>query len=214
MRKRKYTALVDMHIDNSVACVRNVDDVMPMATIHNIVATVRIVSSVSPVNLQYLAQILPNSYYNRQRFAAITIRLARPNCTALLFSSGKLVLTGCSSWNECNYASMNVVNLLRAYVPDVDFLLVENCIQNIVAHVSIPLRDGCKLDLSRLYEMYGVQCTYQPQLFPGLIFRPESSPVVLICFYSGNVVVTGGKSVDDIEQGWKRLWPLMKTFVV
>ena len=28
----------------------------------------------------------------------------------------------------------------------------------------------------------------QRKMFPGLIFRPEASPVVLLCFYSGTVL--------------------------
>eukprot|EP00961_Rhodomonas_salina_P170067 2291999-Rhodomonas_salina.1 len=61
-----------------------------------------------------------------------------------------------------------------------------------------------------MYDARCVQCTYQPQLFPGLIYRPDNSPIVIICFYSGNIVVTGGKSVSDIEHGWRRLWPLVR----
>ena len=32
--------------------------------------------------------------HDRQKFAAITLRIAEPMCTVLLFTSGKMVLTG------------------------------------------------------------------------------------------------------------------------
>ena len=50
-------------------------------------------------------------------------------------------------------------------------------------------------------------------MFPGLIYRPESSPVVLLCFYSGKIVITGGKTLTDIYEGWTRLWPIVRPFI-
>jgi len=70
------------------------DDSIPLTTIHNLVGTCEIFSSVQPIDLEYVFRCLPNSYYNRQRFAAITIRVTEPVCTGLLFTSGKLVITG------------------------------------------------------------------------------------------------------------------------
>jgi hypothetical protein len=70
------------------------EDSIPLTTIHNLVGTCEIFSSVQPIDLEYVFRCLPNSYYNRQRFAAITIRVTEPVCTGLLFTSGKLVITG------------------------------------------------------------------------------------------------------------------------
>eukprot|EP00961_Rhodomonas_salina_P068083 913950-Rhodomonas_salina.3 len=209
MRKRKYTAL------SSGECLAPAaEDGTPVALIHNIVATTQIWSNVLPINLQHTADLLPNSFYDRKRFAAITIRMQDPTCTALLFTSGKLVLTGCRGWNECVLASMHIVRMLRRYNPNVEFRVVDNTIQNIVAHACAPVGEGKRLNLEHFYDSYCVQCTYQPQLFPGLIYRPDDSPIVIICFYSGNIVVTGGKCVADIEQGWHRLWPIVRQFIV
>ena len=67
-------------------------------TVHNMVSTSILLSSEMPINLSLLAMLLPCSTYDRRRFAAITIRLDNPRCTALLFTSGKLVITGVKSW--------------------------------------------------------------------------------------------------------------------
>lgn len=208
MRKRKYTALSSEEVQP-----RAEEDGTPVTLIHNIVATTQIWSSMLPINLQHTADILPHSFYDRQKFAAITIRIQDPCCTALLFTSGKLVLTGCRGWNECVLASMLIVRMLRQYNPFVDFRVRNITVQNIVAHVSAPLPPGGKLDLEAMYAAHCVHCTYQPQLFPGLIYRPDNSPIVLICFFSGNIVVTGGKCTADIVQGWRKLWPVIKSFI-
>lgn len=66
--------------------------------VHNMVSTSIVNGSHMPINLSLLAMLLPCSTYDRRRFAAITIRIDNPRCTALLFTSGKLVITGVKSW--------------------------------------------------------------------------------------------------------------------
>ena len=214
MRKRNYTALsqsCNSTIDYTLSELPDGDT--PLALVHNVVATTQINSSCTPIDLQYIADVLPNSVYDRRKFAAITIRIENPTCTALLFTSGKVVLTGCKGWYECVMASMKIATMLRRYTPNVDLRIGDNTIQNVVGHVAIPLGEGEILDLDAIYSELCVQCTYQERLFPGLIFRPDNSPIVLLCFFSGKIVITGGKCTSDIMYGWKRLWPLIKRFI-
>lgn len=206
MRKRKYSSLVPSQ-GGSLLCSE-----APLPVVHNIVATSQIVSSLPTLDLNHIHSLLPFSFYDQNKFAAITVRLHEPNCTTLLFSSGKLVVTGCRSWYECVYASLYIANLLRQCVVGNQFTLATCDVQNMVAHVEIPIGQGC-LDLQRMYAQLAINCTYQRKMFPGLIYRPENSPVVLLCFFSGKVVITGGKTMEDVYNGWSRLWPIMRTFV-
>jgi transcription initiation factor TFIID TATA-box-binding protein len=184
----------------------------PEPTVHNIVSTAQI-QSISPIDLTALSLILPYSFYDRQRFAAITIRLRSPDCTTLLFGSGKLVVTGGRNWHECVLAALCVCRILRDVFPSRQFTL-SNCeIQNIVAHVELPVGGAGILDLQGMYGKLELNCMYQRTMFPGLIYRPDASPVVLLCFYSGKIVITGGKTVRDVHEGWKKLWPTVKVFV-
>ena len=84
---------------------------IPEAQIHNLVGTALISSLVLPLNLHMIARLLPNVVYDRQKFAAITIRLHSPMCTSLLFTSGKMVLTGCKNFTACVLASHHIVNI-------------------------------------------------------------------------------------------------------
>lgn len=207
MRKRKYSSLLPSEMNPSILSEA------PMPTVHNIVATSQIISSMPTLDLNHIHSLLPFSFYDQNKFAAITVRLHEPNCTTLLFSSGKLVVTGCRSWYECVYASLYIANLLRECVVGHHFTLATCDVQNMVAHVEIPVGQGC-LDLQRMYAQLAINCTYQRKMFPGLIYRPEASPVVLLCFFSGKVVITGGKTMEDVFSGWSRLWPVLRTFVV
>jgi transcription initiation factor TFIID TATA-box-binding protein len=184
----------------------------PLPTVHNIVATSQIVSSLVTLDLNRVHSMLPFSFYDQNKFAAITVRLHEPDCTTLLFSSGKLVVTGCRTWYECVYASLFIAGLLRECVPGHRFTLQTCDVQNMVAHVEVPVGQGC-LDLHSMYSQMALNCTYQRKMFPGLIFRPQDSPVVLLCFFSGKIVITGGKNMEDVYAGWDRLWPTLKKFV-
>lgn len=210
MPKRKYTPLdtrpepCDKVFTSSSVC--------PEPTIHNIVSTAQIQSS-APINLPALARILPYSFYDRRRFAAITIRLRSPDCTTLLFGSGKLVVTGGRNWYECVLAGLCVCDILRAVFPSKHFILINCEIQNIVAHVELPVGPRGVLDLQGMYCKLELNCMYQQTMFPGLIYRPDASPVVLLCFYSGKVVITGGKTTKDVREGWQKLWPTVRVFI-
>ena len=207
MPKRKYTAL-----SNNLSNVeREIHDNAPVPTFHNVVSTSQICSD-RPINLTAVSIILPYSFYDKKRFAAITIRLTSPNCTTLLFGSGKLVVTGGRNWYECVLASLYVCRILRDTFPSQTFRLVNCEIQNIVAHVELPLEGGM-LDLQSMYHKLDLHCMYQRTMFPGLIFRPDNSPIVLLCFYSGKVVITGGKTANDVYDGWLKLWPIVRVFI-
>jgi TATA-box binding protein (TBP) (component of TFIID and TFIIIB) len=122
-------------------------------------------------------------------------------------------VTGGRDWYECVLASLCVCRILREAFPSRVFNLVNSEIQNIVAHVELPVGDGGVLDLQSMYSKLELSCMYQRTMFPGLIFRPEASPVVLLCFYSGKVVITGGKTTRDVFEGWAKLWPTVRVFM-
>lgn len=222
MRKRKYVPLEDdmrahkrQHDDDDdpgfeegVYC----DGGAPVPQCHNIVSTSQIMTSQPSINLQRLADLFPFTTYDRKRFAAITIRLANPHCTCLLFGSGKLVITGSTSFSACIVASHEITRILRHASPRDTFEVVSCQIQNLVAHVSLPV--GTVIDLNRLYERFNEQSTYQRSIFPGLVLRPPRSPIVLLVFTSGRIVCTGGRSYEDIYHGFRNIFPMLRPYIL
>jgi len=65
------------------------------------------------LDLRTISRLLPNCVYDQQKFAAITICIYCPSCTVLLFTSGKMVRTGCCSYIQCVLAAHEVLRLLR-----------------------------------------------------------------------------------------------------
>eukprot|EP00961_Rhodomonas_salina_P248456 3357885-Rhodomonas_salina.1 len=184
----------------------------PHVEIHNIVSTTQILTDGPPINLVTMNNLLPFTFYDKTRFAAITIRVSDPDCTALLFTSGKLVITGGTSWNECVITAKQITQIVQYIFPTQKFWLISCDIQNIVAKATIPLENNAILNVA-MYERLNTICTYQKTMFPGLIFRPLNSPVVLLCFKSGKIVITGGRTTEDVSIGWQTLWPIVKGFI-
>lgn len=223
MRKRKYTEIVRTNepsvftedIDRYIEyCLCKNDCITPQAEVHNLVGTCMIHSSILPLNLKHISRIVPNSHFDKQKFAAITLRLHNPVCTVLLFTSGKLVLTGSKTFAECICACNRIVQLLQTGTPGVIFFLKWVNIQNIVGNVNVCSSDHETLDLERFHKDHSVYCTYQKNMFPGLIYRPVNSPVVLLLFSSGKIVLTGAKSASSMHNGWKRVWSLVSGYII
>jgi transcription initiation factor TFIID TATA-box-binding protein len=223
MRKRKYVQLDSKFVQHDTL-MEELDmfqrsrkdatpDTTPTLCIHNLVGTAKIASSEDALDLQAMSTIIPNSVYNKQKFAAITIRLHRPCCTALLFTSGKMVLTGCKTYIECINCALQVVSMLRQCTRGTFFELHSVHVQNMVGNVILNIDSDKYIDLNEMQQQNSIYCTYQKKMFPGLIFRPVDSPIVLLLFTSGRIVVTGGKSVDDMQKGWRVLYPFVCAYI-
>lgn len=189
------------------------DDDIPESYVHNIVGTALLKSDILPLSLKLVSELVPNMVYDRQKFAAITLRVAEPMCTVLLFTSGKMVLTGCKSFVQCMLAAHEVCKLLQVGFPTHRIEVVDVSVQNVVGNVNLNMGEGSEMDLDKMLEENKVFCTYLKNMFPGLIYRPDHSPVVLLLFKSGKIVITGGKSLSDINVGWRALWPTVRKYI-
>ena len=54
--------------------------------------------------------------------------------------------------------------------------------------------------------------SYEPELFPGLIYRMVKPRIVLLIFVSGKVVLTGAKVRQDIHEAFDNIHPILKNF--
>lgn len=188
-------------------------DGCPPSTIHNLVCTCHLWASLLPLDLETIVSVLPQTVQGKQKFAAVNIRLSDPLCTVLLFTSGKMVLTGCKTFMDCVLASLQVTRLLRLLVRGVKFKLNTLQIQNIVANADVGVLGG-RVDLDRMVDEHNVRCTYQKTMFPGLVYRAKHCPVVLLVFLSGKIVITGAKSTSDVDVGWRLVWPIVRQYVL
>jgi len=159
-----------------------VEGIVP--TLQNIVATVNLDCR---LDLKTIALHARNAEYNPKRFAAVIMRIRDPKTTALIFASGKMVVTGAKSEDDSRLASRKYARIVQKLGFEAKFS--EFKIQNIVGScdVKFPIR------LEGLAYSHGQFSSYEPELFPGLIYRMIKPKVVLLIFVSGKIVLTGAK---------------------
>lgn len=171
--------------------------------IQNIVATVNLAVKLDLKNIALHAR---NAEYNPKRFAAVIMRIRDPRTTALIFASGKMVCTGAKSEEDARTAARKYARIVKKLgFPAVKFK--EFKIQNMVGScdVKFPIRlEG--LQYNNLF------ANYEPELFPGLVFRMLDPKIVLLIFVSGKVVLTGAKSREQIHKAFENIYPLLLEF--
>ncbi|KAJ9577876.1 hypothetical protein L9F63_025262, partial [Diploptera punctata] len=157
--------------------------------LQNIVSTVNLGCK---LDLKKIALHARNAEYNPKRFAAVIMRIREPRTTALIFSSGKMVCTGAKSEADSRLAARKYARIIQKLGFPAKFLDFK--IQNMVGScdVKFPIR------LEGLVLTHGQFSSYEPELFPGLIYRMVKPRIVLLIFVSGKVVLTGTKEDQNI----------------
>ena len=168
--------------------------------IQNIVATVNLQC---PLNLKTIALYARNAEYNPRRFSAVIMRLRNPKTTALIFASGKMVCTGAKNEKACRIASRKFARVVQKLSFPVQFTAFK--IQNIVANCNV----NFPIDLEHILNAHNDYCSYEPEIFPGLVYRMLDPKVVLLVFVSGKLVLTGAKTQADINLAFQKIFPVL-----
>ncbi|XP_065081694.1 TATA-box-binding protein [Ochlerotatus camptorhynchus] len=171
--------------------------------LQNIVSTVNLSCR---LDLKKIALHARNAEYNPKRFAAVIMRIREPRTTALIFSSGKMVCTGAKSEEDSRLAARKYARIIQKLGFTAKFLDFK--VQNMVGScdVRFPIR------LEGLVLTHGKFSSYEPELFPGLIYRMVKPRIVLLIFVSGKVVLTGAKVRQEIYDAFDNIYPILKSF--
>ena len=143
-----------------------------------------------------------------QRFGAVIVRDRDPKATALIFHTGNMVCTGTRSEEDARLASKKFAKAVKLAQPERNVKFKDFKIQNMVGSVNM----GFPIRLEGLGMAHRGFTNYEPELFPGLVYRLFSPKVVLLIFVSGRVVLTGGKSTDDILGAFHQIKPVLREF--
>jgi transcription initiation factor TFIID TATA-box-binding protein len=164
--------------------------------IQNVVASVTLNQK---VDLNAVVKSYPGVEYRPEQFPGLVFRIKRPKTATLIFNSGKMVCTGAKSEKESRRAVMSVIKELKKG----GIIIIskpEFKVQNIVASASL----GGKIDLEQAVSKL-VKTMYEPEQFPGLIYRMDEPKVVILIFASGNLVCTGAKKEQDVHDAVHKL---------
>jgi len=173
----------------------------PSYRIENIVATVNLGVD---LNLEMLAEKLPAAEYNPEQFPGLILRLQKPKISALIFRTGNMVCTGAKSEEELKRAIKSLIKILNEYGAEIP-MNPDIQVQNIVAsgnlHAEVVIERSALMLENSMYE---------PEQFPGLIYRMGDPKVVLLIFSSGKIVCTGAKRDLQVKEAIVKLYDKLK----
>ena len=172
-------------------------------SIENVVATATLDQK---LDLIAIMKVFRNVEYRPKKFPGLVFRLKRPKTATLIFSTGKMVCTGAKSEKLARSAIKKVVKELK----DNGIIILGKpiiVIQNIVASANL----HGKIDLEMAADIMD-NVMYEPEQFPGLIYRMAEPKVVILIFASGKLVCTGGKSAELVDVAVVKLYGILKDF--
>ena len=164
--------------------------------IENVVATGTLEQR---IDLLAIVRIFPHVEYRPEQFPGLVYRIKKPKTATLIFSSGKLVCTGAKTGSQAKMAIIKVIDELKRN----GIVIVgkpEIQIVNIVASAGL----GGYIDLEKC-ALSLKKTMYEPEQFPGLIYRMEEPKVVMLLFSTGKLVCTGAKKENDVEMAVRNL---------
>jgi len=160
--------------------------------IENIVATTAISNE---LDLNAIIEVLPDTKYEPEKFPGLTLRIKEPKAGNLLFHSGKVVCTGTKSLEDVELVIDQVCEKIKSVgfeVRNKPKIQVQNIVASADLHTTLNLSSiAIGLGLDRV--------EYEPEVFPGLVYRVEEPKVVMLLFSSGKIICSGARKKEDIE---------------
>jgi transcription initiation factor TFIID TATA-box-binding protein len=164
-------------------------------SIENIVASTVLAEK---LDLTQVALALDGAEYEPEQFPGLVYRLKEERTAILLFRSGKANCTGAKTIESVQRTIKKVSKKLEKAGLSGIIKDPKITVQNIVAVYDLKN----DLNLNAIAITLGLErVEYEPEQFPGLVYRVSDPKVVMLLFGSGKVVCTGAKKVEDIESG-------------
>ncbi|KAI3994484.1 hypothetical protein MKX01_012742 [Papaver californicum] len=189
----------DMEIDVN----NHPSGIVPM--IQNIVSSVNLDCKLV---LKDIAQKARNAEYNPKRFAAVIMRLKDPKTTALIFQSGKLVCTGAKTEEQSKLAARKYARIVQKLGFPAKFK--DFNIQNIVT--SCDVNFIIRLEALQ-YSNAGKFAIYEPETFPGMIYRMKKPRITMLIFVSGKIIITGAKEIGEAYTAFESIYPILRQYI-
>jgi transcription initiation factor TFIID TATA-box-binding protein len=164
--------------------------------IQNVVASA---SLDQKIDLIAIMKVFRNVEYRPKQFPGLVFRLKRPKTATLIFGSGKMVCTGAKSEKLARSAVGKVVRELKRngiVILGKPKIVIQNMVSSANLHGKIDLETAADVMDNVMYE---------PEQFPGLIYRMSEPKVVMLLFASGKIVITGAKREEQVYEAAQKI---------
>ena len=147
------------------------------------------------LDLDVIAQSLEEAEYEPEQFPGLVYRLDNPKTATLLFRSGAANCTGAKTIEDVK----TTVKIIAEKLEKIGIKVYKNpeiVIQNIVATSDL----GGELNLSETALALGLEnVEYEPEQFPGLVYRFKEPKVAMLLFSSGKIVCAGARKIEEVS---------------
>jgi transcription initiation factor TFIID TATA-box-binding protein len=157
------------------------------------------------VQLTKIVSKLEGMEYEPEQFPGLVYRIDKPKAAALIFSSGKIVCTGARSIKDVNEVFSKVIKLIEksgTKVPKGFKIQVENIVASAKLDYNLNL-DKIAFNLE--------DSEYEPEQFPGLVYRMKDPKVAFLLFGSGKIVCTGARNIKDVNLALEKVYKKLKS---
>ena len=164
--------------------------------IQNVVATATLNQK---INLLDIIKAFRNVQYRPKQFPGLVFRMKKPKTATLIFGSGKMVCTGAKSEKQARSAVKKVVLELKTngiIILGKPKIVIQNIVSSANLHGKIDLETAADIMDNVMYE---------PEQFPGLIYRMTEPKVVLLLFASGKLVITRAKREEQVHEAVEKI---------
>lgn len=147
---------------------------------------------------------MPNTEYNPEQFPGLVMRIKEPKTSALVFSSGRIVCTGAKSMakvKESIQAIIKNIEKLKIKIKSNSPIKVQNMVGSGSVHMDLNLNN-----LTMTLE----NTDYEPEQFPGLVYKLPGTKATFLLFSNGKIVCTGTKSEKDLKEAVLKLITVLK----
>ena len=172
-------------------------------SVENVVATATLGQK---LDLMAIMKVFRNVEYRPKKFPGLVFRLKRPKTATLMFSTGKMVCTGAKSEKLARSAIRKVVKELKnngIIILGKPEIMIQNIVATAILHGKVNLEAAADIMENVMYE---------PEQFPGLIYRMGDPKVVILVFASGKLVCTGGKSAEMVDVAVAKLHGILEDY--
>lgn len=173
------------------------------------ITVVNVVASASldqKIDLLAILKVFRNVEYRPKQFPGLVFRLKRPKTATLIFASGKMVCTGARSEKMARQAVHKVVRELKnngIITKGKPKIVIQNMVASANLHGAIDLETAADILENVMYE---------PEQFPGLIYRMADPKTVLLLFASGKIVCTGAKSEEMVHESVLKIYGVLEDY--
>ena len=166
--------------------------------VENIVASTAFADK---LDLDTILRSFDEAEYEPEQFPGLVYKLKNPKTATLLFKSGKANCTGAKNIEDVHKSVNIIAEKLRKLGVDV-YKDLEIVVQNMVAMANL----GGELNLTEVATGLGLEnIEYEPEQFPGLVYRIKEPKVALLLFSSGKIVCAGARSTEDASKAVEKL---------